>query len=276
MKNELVIELFSDRQLTHQVARNQITTLSTFANGLFRPDRCDVYEPIREPFELTNIDRPVSWLTRPTGQFMYKKGKPAHILGWISNRVPGEVWVSEGTGKPAHRVENRQTPRFINTWTMYFDGRWAKKTGIEQIRQLALELFRISESEFGFLTTLEDLDSKNYLITQMGAGRSMRYEGKDPEFGIPGLYWMTFFGPQLARTLSLDKLNQHPVSVQKLPRNAAFLQFGDTPDTCQNETTLSEQREIIEILGVEMFFDIRTPERALVSPFQTDNRSSTN
>src|SRR5207302_10975879 len=104
---------------------------------------------------------------------------------------------AEGLDVPSHLAPLRRRPVFVNLWTTYFDGRWTKKAGVEKLKELALEMLHVSNAEFGFLTTLTDLDAKNYLVTQEGACRCMSYEGKDPEYGIPRLYWLNTFGPRL-------------------------------------------------------------------------------
>ena len=174
---------------------------------------------------------------------MYKKGRPAYISGWIRNEMPGEVWVSEGPGKPSRLISRRAQPVFVNTWTSYFDGRWSKKLGMEKLRKFAVEMFLASGSEFGFLATSSDLDAKNYLITDQGLTRSMTYEGLDQEHGIPGLYWITIFGPLLVSWLRAEALGPGAGFVQQLDRGGVLLQFGEIPDDCRSPEVLHPNAE---------------------------------
>src|SRR6478672_10587222 len=113
MKKELEMNLRSRRSLTESVAKKQINSLSDFADGLMRPDKCGEFEPIRTPFDPADISKPVRWLAKPHGEFFYCKGRPAHISG--------EMW--NLTHSPGARFPS---PLFTNYWTGQFDGCWAK------------------------------------------------------------------------------------------------------------------------------------------------------
>ncbi|HJX84399.1 MAG TPA: hypothetical protein VJ723_08665, partial [Candidatus Angelobacter sp.] len=85
MKNELKMVLLSRRSLSDSVARQQITALSNFCDGLMRPDKCSEVEPIRTPFDPANIGKPIEWLAQPYGEFFYQKGRPVHVSGEMWN-----------------------------------------------------------------------------------------------------------------------------------------------------------------------------------------------
>src|SRR5580698_4360684 len=113
MKNELAMTLFSRRLLTESVSREQINALSDFGEGLMRPDKCSEVEPIRTPFDPADITVPISWLAKPHGEFLYKKGNPTYLSGEIWNRT-----------RPA--TARFPSPLFSNYWTGRFDGNWAR------------------------------------------------------------------------------------------------------------------------------------------------------
>jgi hypothetical protein len=197
---------------------------------------------------------------------MYKKGKPTHIMGWIKNEMPGDVWVSEGRGKPSRLASPRAQPLFVNHWTSYFDGRWSKKIGIDRIRDFTVKMFQASEADFGFLTTSSDFDAKHYVVTEQEGTKSIGYEGLDLEHGIPGLYWVTIFGPQLASWLGTEALASGPGLAEQFSHGAILLQFGKTQDGCRSPDVLDEQRQVIERLGALRFFNIRSLDRRLDAP----------
>src|SRR5262249_45264381 len=117
MKNPLAMRLFSRRTLTDSVATDQITALSSFADGLMRPDKCSEFEPIRTPFDPTDIAKPIHWLAQPGGTLIYRKGKPVQVSGvmWNLTRSPDARFPS---------------PAFNNYWTGEFDNTWVTQTGI--------------------------------------------------------------------------------------------------------------------------------------------------
>ncbi len=122
--------LLSRRSLTDMVAREQIAALSDFCDGLMRPDKCGEFEPIRTPFDPADISKPIEWLAQPFGEFFYQKGRPIHVSGAMWNLDRG--------------LDSRfPSPLFANYWTVHFDGKWAKKVGIEKIEGFVSEMFRL-------------------------------------------------------------------------------------------------------------------------------------
>src|SRR5258708_29563501 len=149
MKNELAFRLFSRRSLTDSVARDQITALSDFAGGLMRPDKCGEVEPIRTPFDPADTREPIRWLAKPHGEFFYRKGRPAHVTG--------EMW--NLTHSPTARFPS---PLFTSKWTGNFDGKWAVRVGIEKIEDFVSQMFCLTCSDFGFLTSEVDMRSEEH------------------------------------------------------------------------------------------------------------------
>jgi len=247
MKDELAFRLFSRRLLTPTAARDQIIALSNFGDGLFRPDKCSAFEPIRTPFEPTDIREPISWLSKPGAIFMYRKGRPAHFAG--------EIW-------NLSRSPDARFPAgpFTNYWTGEFDGKWANRIGIEKIEDFVLEMFRVTRADFVLLTTEIDLNAKNQ------PAKNCSYKGLDPARGVPGLYWVNFFSDQYAEWLGLRELPREVAVLKKLAGGGVSLKFCESPDDCRSIEVLQKQRAAIEWLGPQKFFDIRFPDRKLDVP----------
>lgn len=242
MKNEVEMKLFSRRSLTESVAKKQITTLSDFADGMMRPDRCSEFEPIKTPFDPTELSQPIQWLTKPHGEFFYQKGRPIQITGQMWNL----------THSPAARFPS---PLFTNYWTAQFDGKWATRVGIRKIEDFVLEMFRVTESDFGFLTSEIDQNAKNQ------PGKNCSYKGLDPATGVPGLYWINLFSDAYADWLGLRELPKELVVLTKLREGGVLLKFCESPEDCRSLEVLQKQRTAIEWLGPQRFFDIHFPER---------------
>ena len=187
MKNALEMVLRSRRSLTDSVAREQITALSDFCGGLMRPDKCSEVDPIKTPFDRTDLSKPIEWLVQPFGEFFYQKGRPIHMSGQMWNLERG----------PDSRFPS---PLFTNKWTGQFDGKWAKKVGIEKIEGFVSEMFRVTASDFALLTSEIDLKAKNT------APPIVSFKGLDPATGVPGLYWVNFFSNEYATWLGLREL----------------------------------------------------------------------
>jgi hypothetical protein len=247
MKNELEMTLSSRRILTEPVAREQITALSEFGDGLMRPDKCGKVEPIRIPFDPADISEPIRWLSETHGNFFYRKGRPAHVCGEMWNR----------TNSPTARFPS---PLFSNYWTGRFDGKWAVRVGIEKVEGFVSEMFRVTGSDFGLLTTEVDRKAKNTDAT------SCSYQGFDLASGVPGLYWVNLFSDELAGWLGLSGFPKELAVSKRLPGGGVLLKFCESPDHCRDVDVLQKQRAAIEWLGAQRFFDIRFPDRKLETP----------
>jgi hypothetical protein len=247
MKRELEMNIRSRRSLTESVAKKQITALSDFADGLMRPDKCGEFEPIRAPFDPAYISTPIQWLAKPHGTFFYRKGRPTHVSGQMWNL----------THSPTARFPS---PLFTNYWTGQFDGYWAKRVGIEKIEGFVLEMFRVTGSDFGFLTSAIDRNAKNQ------PAPNCSYKGLDPATGVPGLYWINFFSDEYATWLGLRELPKEVATLKELAGAGVALKFCESPDECRTLEVLQRQRAAIEWLGQEKFFDIRFPDRKAVVP----------
>jgi hypothetical protein len=247
MKNELAMVLRSRRTLTQSVAREQITALSEFGDGLMRPDKCSEFEPIRTPFDPADISKPIQWLAKPHGEFFYRKGRPVY--------ASGEMW--NLTHSPTARFPS---PLFTSKWTGSFDGKWVGRIGVEKVEAFVVEMFRVTGSDFGLLTSEIDLKAKNTIAT------SLSYKGLDPARGVPGLYWINFFSDAYADWLSLRELPRELAVLEKLAGGGVLLRFCESPDDCRGLEVLEKQRASMEWLGPQRFFDNRFPDRKLEAP----------
>lgn len=247
MKATLVMALFSRRVLTAPVARRQIDALSKFAEGLMCPDEWNVVDPIKIPFDRGDISAPVSLLAQPNGRLFYRKGKPIYMGGQIWNL----------THPPEARFPGRL---FANYWTGQFDGKWALKVGIEKIEDFVVEMFRVSGSDFGLLTTEVDLKAKNTKEPIVS------YQGKNLDLGIPGLYWVNLFSDGLAEWLGLGGLSSELAESKRLEGGGLSLKFCESSDDCRDYAILQKQRAVIEWPGPNRFFDIHFPDRKLETP----------
>jgi hypothetical protein len=247
MKNELEMALSSRRPLTESFAKEQIAALSEFDGGLMRPDKASEFEPIKAPFDPADLSGPVQWLAKPHGEFLYRQGSPIHLSGQMWNR----------TLSPTSRFAS---PLFANYWTGQFDGKWAVRVGIEKVEDFVFEMFRVTGSDFALLTTAVDRKAKNQ------GPMSYSYQGVDLALGVPGLYWINLFSDDLAGWLGLSTLPKEFATLKRLACGGWLLKFCGSPDHCRDIEIFQKQRAAIEWLGAERFFDIRFPDRKLVTP----------
>jgi hypothetical protein len=247
MKNALGMALFSRQPLTESLASRQIAGLSDFGRGLMCPEKWGEAEPIRIPFDAPDISAPVKCLSQPHGEFFYRKGSPTHVSGEIWNLIH----------PPTARFPS---PLFVNYWTGRFDGKWAARIGLENIEEFVSDMFRVTGSDFGLLTTEEDLKAKNT------NAMSYSYQGLKLEAGVPGLYWMNFFSDGFATWLGLNDLPKELATSNVLTGGGVSLEFCQSSERCRDIETLQKQKAAIQWIGPEKFFDIRFPDRELNAP----------
>ena len=268
MKRKLVMELYSREPLDPVNTEAQITALSTFEGGLFKPEKCDVNEPVRERFDAKDIHEPVRWLSQPGGRFKFRKSKPPRIEGYISNLRFREIRTSDSKKGPWIPVKSRfPEPAFLTRWVVWLDAAAATRLGTAVLKRFLIKMFRVSMSEYGFLTTEEDHRKKNFKVTVEGASTVECYVGTDPAMGVPGIYWMNLFGPTYAAWLGKEKLERATGIHESLPEGSLFVQFGGVPETCSSPEIVRQQRDVIAALGEEKFFNIDDPERYIQTPF---------
>ena len=257
MKNDLVLWLFSSKVSTRAFASLQVQLLSEFDSGVFRPERFGAYEPLRNVFNPHDMDSAIVGLAAPQGSFLFKRSKPYRISGEIWNRYYPEV-SSDSVGALSSQIS--PPPFFSTVWTMDFAGAMAKrKDGMDQLVSFAQEVFNLSCADFAFLTTLEDLEKKNYL------GKIQRC-GTDPFIGLPGLYWMNLFSHRYADWLGIDRVAPSIIIQLFSSRGSKILRFGDTAENCRSTDVLEAQEAVARRLGLNKVFDINDIARVLAAP----------
>jgi hypothetical protein len=266
-KRFLKMELYSQRELNPDTATRQIRVLSDFENGLLRPAKCDTGEPIREPFNPSDLREPVRWLSQPSAHFKFKQSKPFQIEGFIHNRKYGQMWTREKKGGPRIPIIPKfPEPRFVAHWVVWFGYKIVERKGIDILKQFLIEAFSVSGSEYGYLTLEDDQKAKNYLVAKKDGITTSQFVGTDPEFGIPGLYCINIFGPIYSEWLGLAS-KAVPAAIEVVQGNSTLIQYCISPEDCRSTEVADRQKSSIEILGEERFFDIAHPDRKLTRPF---------
>jgi hypothetical protein len=252
---ELLLKLFSRTPLDDDAARASLAFLLEYGGGVLRPQECGVYEPF-EPFQPDALEQYVGWLTNPGGEFCFRRSsEPFSLRGCLSNLLLSEI----ATVPP---------PIFCTRWSLRLGAAAMASQGPDFIKQLLRDACRTAHADYGFVATNDDYRTKHFLSVKEGVSEVQQYVGDDPEQGIPGLYWMNYFGPLYVDhfgTQKLASLRDH-AEVVFLDDRTVYLQFGRLPEDSQVPAMLEHQRAVIRMLGDAAFFDIRDPQRQLVVP----------
>ncbi len=105
-----------------------------------------------------------------------------------------------------------------------FDGKWAVRVGIQKVEEFVSEMFQVTRSDFGLLTTEIDRMAKNT------DAMSQSYQGQDLARGIPGLYWINLFSDGLADWLELSTIPMEVATLKRLVGGGWLLKFCESPD----------------------------------------------
>jgi len=138
----------------------------------------------------------------------------------------------------------------------------------ELLEQLLCDACRTAHAEYGFVAMDQDYRIKHFQSVKEGVSEVQQYVGDNPEHGIPGLYWMNFFGPVYVDYFGKEELAslRDRADVVFLDDGPVYLRFGRRPEDSDAPATLEQQRAVIRILGDAAFFDLRDPTRKLEVP----------
>jgi hypothetical protein len=265
---KLYIRLFSRKRLDHSSAAEQLEFLIGYENGILRPDECGSCDPYR-PFDDSALPRCASWLAAAGGRFGFRRSTPPfEVEGDLSNLLSREIFMIDDDSSESKLLPGGPPPGFCVRWRI-----WIRRVngGLPEpdlIKTFLWEACRVAHADYGFVAIDSDYRNKHFLSFRRNGSEVQQYIGDDPEQGIPGLYWMNFFGPMYVNWFGEEKiatLASH-VDTVTLPGGALFLRFGELPDSMTHEIVLEQQRTVMRILGENAFFDIRRPERSLEVP----------
>lgn len=265
--SSIQIRLFSPCNLDQGLAESAIRFFVVFGGGSLRPQECGVYEPF-EHFEESSIAQYAAWIESPGGEFGFRgERRGLRFEGNIRNLSMPEIF-SGSSGSHLTPLPAMRQPYYHSAWTL----RVANHSGLNEHVDLAMSAFRealsVADAEYGYAADIEDFQNQHFRIFREGSSVVEQYIGDDPEDGLPGLYWLNYFGRPYFNFFGREKLDQtaHFASTSFVKNSAAFLQFGSTPEESRSANTKRNQQQTIELLGSSAFFDLRHPDRPLSKP----------
>ena len=239
--------------------------LADYDSGFYRPEKCDVYEPVREVFDPDNLSDPVRWLAQPGGRVLFKKKKPFKYEGFLENMRLGPVWCYEGKKQVVKK--GVPDPIFVTEWCLWIDLRVTKWKSLDDVKQFFVDLFLVSEGDYGVLAIEEDVIQKNYLTAELGARHGSYFAGTKLELSLPGMYWANVFGKMYVDWFGKDKFVSLPCFHKKELRNGSYyVQSSDDPFYYLEPDGDQITWSMIDHLDRRAFFDINQPFRECIVP----------
>ncbi len=138
---------------------------------------------------------------------------------------------------------------------------WLAKNGGGDVAKDFLKLVITHfEPAFASLTTQAESRRKHFvkkpfIVDGRRVGTAEKFEGHHVLNTLPGIYWITYFGRAAVKRLGDDKLNSIPVGRLERLADGYLLTSYDDASLIGTETAMRIERQIIDHLGPEKFFD---------------------
>lgn len=100
----------------------------------------------------------------------------------------------------------------------------------------------------------------------MDFSNGMRAIGPCISDGLPGLYWLNYFGRELTEFLGAEKLLSAPVPIRERIGEGILIGLHTDPDAWSTPEFEATWDSAMEWIGREYFFDRRFPDRPIVRP----------
>jgi hypothetical protein len=270
----LILELFCRRRLDRSCAPAALTFLLDYSNGAFEPEECGVYDPY-EPFRRAGFDHYVDWLTRPGGEFGFRgRASSFAVEGHILNMLFPEI-LMEDKGTPRTRVPDVTPPAYSSRWRLRFEPLPQSEPDLQFVRGFFVAAARASGADYGFVAHAADYKAKNFSSVRKGQSVVEQYVGDDAELGIPGLYWLNFFGDMYVRFFGEGRIVSlaQVMSIATTADSGFHLQFGRDPEDSLTKKFQEREQQAALALGELAFFDIRRASRVLSVPPELSRKS---
>lgn len=246
-----------------EYARDLLKFIATYDSTFYCPEKCDVYEPLREVFDPCDQSEPIQWLSQAGGRVLVKKTKPFRYEGFVENMRNVQIW-EDGSPTPRPLPTERV---FLTEWCLWLGLKLLTLKSLDQLIQFFIDLYLVSDGDYGSLTMEEDHKNKNYLITPMGKWASHKFVGDKLEYCLPGVYFGNIFGKLYVDWFGTDRFVSLPChTLSELSDGSYYVQSSADLFYYRNPEGARLDRQIIEYLGTEAFFDIRDPARVYDVP----------
>ena len=108
----------------------------------------------------------------------------------------------------------------------------------------------------------EEYAAKNMIDNETG----VRAIGPNIADGLPGLYWLNYFGAPYVNLIGRDRLLSLPAYEVKPAGDGILLTLDPSADAWQSPAYQQREKEVIAHLGKQFFFSRWDPDRKTVAP----------
>jgi hypothetical protein len=215
-------------------------------DDFLRPVKFDYREPERKVFDPNNLDPFIDMWTGVRKFVGLKRTKP-HTVWYMVHML-----LSEEYG-------------LFNELMSGVDERYFKKEqGAETLLSRVKAIYAWGHMLHGHICHEQDWNQKNYfgVPTKIAGGKTSSTGGLRLEYGIAGIYWANFFGPQYVDFIGAERFESVPAHYKEALSDGGYLIVtSPSPLDYGQREVLKLQEQIIDHLGREFFFEKKRPKK---------------
>ncbi len=215
--------------------RHLLTEWCEELDEALRPERFGLGEPVRRRFADQGVELAVR-LSVDSGisLMLARVSKPKFLVDIDWRRDKG--------------LDPRIFPWSCTVWLHF-------SAGDERALKLLRFLIRHFEPVFGFVSTEEDHRDKHFIVFDDIGGTAEMYVGQDVEETLPGVYWVTFFGPWAVEEIGKKRFAELKAEKLESIDGGYLVQAYESGSEAGSPLAKQAETRIINQLGKEHFFD---------------------
>ncbi len=145
--------LLIKQKFKSEFSKKIISIFLTFEEGLFIPEKVDVYEPISEKFDFEKIDEIIDWISQAGGGLMFKKNRKIKYSAIFENNRLSKIW-SDGKCNLTFN-----DPKFLSQITLLFPK--LEPQNLDLVKALCFKLNETSKPCISYLYKGVNIDFGN-------------------------------------------------------------------------------------------------------------------
>lgn len=261
-------ELIQAEEINGRFSEELLNLLCNYDDGFLEPDKCDVYEPIKERFNCSNLRLPIRWLSQLGSQLLIEKKHKFEYIGVFNNRRIPKMWSDD-----FHLSDNYDDPFLLSEISFHIHKKILDEKPLEYLVDFFRFLFNKMNGEYGYLAIEDEIHTRhNFNFLKDGVEFS-EYKGLEIDDCLPGVYWLTAFGKTITEFLDSEFFKKPPCYKVLDQRDGVFI-FKTAEHPNYYETDLERSYTIIESFNQSFFFDRRFPDKIYETPFTTKNSNN--
>lgn len=238
--SDYIIEIKTNKNLGSKTFVSQL--LEEWCNDLderLQPEFFGLGEPVRRRFASEGIESAVeTWVSQGMGLYLRRRSRPKFLAGI--------EWFRREKG-----LDPRLFPWSCTVWL-------SASAGDGLALKLLRFLIRHFEPAFGYITTNEDHRDKHFLTFEDIDGGTEMYVGQEileNEETLPGVYWVTYFGPWVVEKIGKDRFAELKAEKVESIDGGYLVQAYNSGSEAGSPLAKQAETRIMNRLGKQHFFD---------------------